>query len=82
MQLPAFPSENEDDIYAYLKSMHFLMRDLHVFGTQVNMATLDELNEMATENSLSQVGKIFYCTTNDTYYRTKKSGSNLLLEVF
>jgi len=83
MSLPVPPqSSDPDELRRYILSLHYFLGNLFLRGTQISMVTAAQISQMTTENELSQVAKFFYDTTNDEYYRTKKSGDNLVVEAF
>ena len=81
MQLPV-PPQNGDvgELNAYILSLHYLLTNLLLTGLQITMFTQAEMDEMAAANELKQVGKIFYDTSNDKFYRAKNSGGTLVIE--
>jgi len=83
MTLPV-PPQGDDvaELKRYSLSLHNTLQNLFLNGNQIFMTDTDQLTAMTTENKLSQVGKLFYNTTNDTYYRTRKSGTNLIVETW
>ncbi len=81
MQIPVPPeSADPEELLRYLKSQHNQNKNLYLTGLQVTMVTSADISKMTSENQLSQVAKLFYDTDSDKYYRTKKSGSNLVVE--
>lgn len=83
MQLPAPPqSANIEEMFVYMKSLHNLLKNLLLTGTQISMVDSSQIAAMTSENQLSQVAKLFYDAETDEYYRTKKSGDNLVVETW
>lgn len=84
MQLPVPPSSNDpQELYVYIKSLHNLLKNLLLTGTQISMIDSDQLAEItANIGDLAQAGKNFYNITDNEYYRTKISAGSLIVESF